>query len=600
MGSGIRNQRARKLASAVFGGGATIVFFYLCLGTALGATFTASLDRDTLTLGESATLSLAFEGGTPQDAPTLGSIPNLQVAYVGPSSRFSVINGQVSSSVTYNFTVIPQKAGDYSLPALTAKVGSETLTSQPLLLKVLSPTAPSAQAIAAGSQPAFLKLVLPKKQVYVGESFTVQVQLYVQNQIQRISQFQFTGFSAEGFNVGKMAEGQHRQTQIGNSVYSVVPVNIVMTAIKAGTMTLGPITANVVMGGRDPFDPFGVFGGRNDPRQASLATEPETIQTLPLPHENMPANFNGAVGVYSMTMTAGPTNVAVGDPITVKIQLSGRGSPDGLNLPEQLSWRDFKTYPPTTKVEITDQLGLQGTKTFEQIVQPENPDLKALPDFSFSFFDPEQKAYRTLTQPAIPLRVRPGGSTPTPTVLAAPSREPQNTPPTPNIVPNKQHLGTVAQIGAPLVERPWFLALQGVPLAAFLGAFVWRRRTENLANNPRLRRRRQVAELVRDGLVELERLAAAKDSDGFFALAFRLVQEQLGERLNVPASAITEAVIEEKLRRRGIEEATLKSLQEFFQMCDLARYAPIKTSQELAALVPKIQDLLSQIKALGL
>ena len=35
------------------------------------------------------------------------------------------------------------------------------------------------------------------------------------------------------------------------------------------------------------------------------------------------------------------------------------------------------------------------------------------------------------------------------------------------------------------------------------------------------------------------------DSDQFFATLSRLLQEQLGERLDLPASAITEAVIEE-------------------------------------------------------
>ena len=53
-----------------------------------------------------------------------------------------------------------------------------------------------------------------------------------------------------------------------------------------------------------------------------------------------------------MTVTAGPTNVAVGDPITVRVQISGHGALDALTLPDQPAWRDFKTYPPTSKVKI--------------------------------------------------------------------------------------------------------------------------------------------------------------------------------------------------------------------------------------------------------
>ncbi|HWV99321.1 MAG TPA: BatD family protein [Candidatus Acidoferrum sp.] len=573
---------------------------FLCPAGLLAATFTASLDRDTLTLGETATLSLAFVGGTPRSVPTPPNIPNLQIAYLGPSSQFSVINGEVSSSVTYNFQVTPQRPGDYTIPAVSAEVGSERFASQPLLLKVLQPTAPSAQAINSGSQLAFLKLLLPKNEFYVGESFTLQVQLYVANQVRRIGGFQLTGFTADGFVLGKSARGQDRQTQVGNTAYTIISFIFPITAIKAGSMTLGPVTANVVLGGRDAFDPFGVFGGGSDQRQLSLATDAEPVRSLPLPRENAPASFNGAVGVYTMTVTAGPTNLTVGDPVTVKVQISGRGSLDGLTLPEQPEWRDFKTYPPTTKVETTDQLGLQGTKTFEQVVQPENADIKALPPMSFSFFDPDQKTYRTLTQPAVQLLVRPGGSTPTPTVLAGARTTQDNTPPTQDIVPNKQRLGTLARIGPPLAQQTWFLALQGVPVLAFLSMVVWRRRTEALANNPRLRRRRQVAQNVRDGLQDLKQAATEKKSDQFFVTVFRLLQEQLGERLDVPASAITEAVIEERLRPRAVAETTLTGLQDLFQMCNLARYAPIKTSQELAAIIPKFEAVLHKLEELEL
>jgi hypothetical protein len=318
---------------------------------------------------------------------------------------------------------------------------------------------------------------------------------------------------------------------------------------------------------------------------------------LPLPKENVPANFNGAVGNFSMTVTAGPTNVAAGDPVTVKVQITGRGTLDSLALPEQSGWQEFKTYPPTTKLDTTDALGLQGTKTFEQVVVPQSADIKALPPVSFSFFDSDQKSYRTLTQPALPLIVRPGGSAPAPTV-AATARMPDNPPPAQDIVHIKPRLGTVAQIGPPLVQQSWFLALQAVPVLAWLSAVLWRRRTELLANNPRLRRQRQVAQIIRHGLLELRQLASDNKSEDFFAALFRLLQEQLGERLDLPASAITEAVIEERLRPRGVPEAMLSSLRELFQTCNLARYAPVKTSQELAAMIPKFEGILRELQGL--
>ena len=240
-------------------------------------------------------------------------------------------------------------------------------------------------------------------------------------------------------------------------------------------------------------------------------------------------------------------------------------------------------------MDTTDPLGLQGAKVFEQIVTPQSTDIHELPPFSFSFFDPDQRAYRTLTQPAVKLVVRPGGTTPAPVIAATKSNAADSPPPTQDIVHIKPRLGTVAQITAPLAQQSWFLALQAVPVLTWVGALAWRKRKDALANNPRLRRQRQVAQIIREGLNDLRRLAAENNSDEFFAMVFRLLQEQLGERLDCPASAITEAVIEERLRPRGVPEAALAALHELFQTCNLARYAPIKTSQELAALIPKLE-----------
>jgi hypothetical protein len=578
-----------------------------------GATFTALLDRNPMTLGESVTLSLTFTGGEPQTVPAPPAIPNLEITYVGPSSEFSVINGQVSSKVTHNFTVTPRQAGDFTIPSLTANVGSEKLHTEPLTLKVLKPGAPPPEAISSGSQLAFVKLVLPKKQLYLGELTTAELQLYLRSEVRSIDHFQVTAFPAEGFNVGKLVQGNRRQTQVGNSLYTVIPLIATLKPVKTGPLNVGPVTVSVVLevasanrrrGGIDPsgdlFSMFPGFGG-TEQKQLSLATDQDALQVIPLPGENVPPGFNGAVGSFTMTASAGPTNLTAGDPITLRVQISGRGALDSLALPNQDTWRDFKTYPPTTKVETTDPLGLQGTKTFEQLVVPQSADIKTLPAIAFSFFDPDQKGYRTLTQPPAPLLVRPGGSAPAPTVVNTTTRVGQdNPPPAQDIVHIKPRLGVMAQIGPPLVQEGWFLALQAVPVLAWLSAVVWRRRADQLANNPRLRRRRQVAQVIRQGLLELRQHADANKSDDFFATLVRLLQEQLGERLDLPASAITEAVIEEHLRPRGVPEPILASLRELFHTCNFARYAPIKTSQELAAIIPKFETVLRELQGLKL
>ena len=583
-------------------GGVLLLLAWVLTQPALGVTFTAALERDSITLGESVGFSLTFDGAQPEGTPNIPAVAGLQITYNGPSSQFSFVNGQVSSKVTHNFTVTPRQVGDYTIPALNVTVGGEKLATQPARLKVLKPGAPPPEAVAAGTQPAFLKLQLPKTNVYFGEVIAGEIQIYLRDGVQGISQFQFTGTPAEGFSVGKMAETQRRRVQIGNAIYTVIPIAAVFTPNKTGPLTIGPITASLVVElpaangrRRDAFmDPFGMFNN-NERKQLSLVADVETVQCLPLPVESKPADFNGAVGNYSMTVSVGPTNVAAGDPITVRVQIAGRGQLDAINWPEQTGWNNFKAYPPTTKVETTDPLGLQGTKTFEQIISPENPEISELPAFSFSFFDADANRYRTLTHPATKLVVRPGAAVVAPTVAATSKTAPETTPPQQDIVPIKQHLGAVTKVASSRILSPTHLVLNLTPVIAFAGLVVWRKRKDALANNPRLSRQLQVEAVIRSGLLRLGELASQNKSDDFFAELMHLLQEKLGERLDLPASAITEAVIGEKLRPRGIPDSTLDDLHELFQATNLARYAPVKSSQELAAIIPKLTNALRKL-----
>jgi hypothetical protein len=577
-----------------------MVLAALCMGNARldAATFTASLDRDTLALGESATLSLTFEGGSPKDVPT-PNVPGLQIVNAGNSQNFSILNGQMSSTVTVTYSITPRRTGEFVIPSLVADVGGQRLSSPPVKLKVLPPNSPPPAAVNSGSELAFMRLALPEKEVYPGEVLAARLDIYLRDDVQNFVNFQFTGTPADGFTVGKMTQSPRQRVQIGNRVYTDVPLEIALTANKSGAISLGPFTASAVIElpssnrGGDPF--IQRFFNTGEQRQVTLATDTLNVESLPLPAEVAPANFNGAVGDYTMAVTAGPTNVAVGDPITVRVQISGRGALDALTLPDQPAWRDFKTYPPTQNIKTTDHLGIEGVKTFEQIVTPQNTEVHELPAFSFSFFDPGAKIYRTLTQPPVQLAVHSGGTTPAPMIAATKSNS-QNPPPPQDILPIKEQFGALAQDGPPLFTRPAFLAAQSLPVLAFLAAFVWRKRTDSLANNPRLRRQRRVAGLIQSGLNDLRRLAAENNSAEFFATLFRLLQEQLGERLDCPASSITEAVIDERLVLLGAPETTLAGLRELFLLCNQARYAPMRTSGELAAVIPQFENAVRELQ----
>lgn len=218
----------------------------LCAVSATAASFTASLDRDTISMGETATLSLAFEGGRADNLPT-PAVPGLRISQSGNSQNVSIINGGMTSTVTVTFSITPQHPGEFTIPALTADVNGQRLSTEPLHLSVQKAMAPSAAAVNSGSEIAFLKLVLPHEKIYSGQTVLGRVELYLRDDVQNFGNFQFSSTPAEGFSVGKMIEGQRTRAQVGNHIYTVIQLLLPLTAVQAGTLTVGPFTASAVV-----------------------------------------------------------------------------------------------------------------------------------------------------------------------------------------------------------------------------------------------------------------------------------------------------------------------------------------------------------------
>jgi hypothetical protein len=535
--------------------------------------------------------------------PNFAVPPGLTLQYGGQSSQISIVNGQYSSTLAHNYVISATTSGEFTIPAIRVQVGGQTLSSTPLKLKVVKGQNPTGQGAEGTMQRAWVKLVVPKNGVYVGEALPVEIWLY----FQQARDLHLPALEAEGFTVNRILQPTQNQTMVGGQPYNLLIFRSSVAAVKAGTLNLGPAQCglSLLIAGaprrRSPFDIFNepLFGGGGwEEHRVTLTSNTQTVQVLPLPTQNVPTNFNGAVGSYALDVRASPTNVAAGDPITLKIKISGRGTLETLTLP-LAEGPNFKVYPSTNYVSSADQLALEGVKSFEFVVTPQSPDVKALPPITFSFFDPAQKSYRTLQGPDIPLVVRPSlVATPMPYLSGVSSTEHSSTPPPQDIVNIKARLGLVESLRPPLIRQPWFLAAQAVPVLIWLTVTVRRHSLERLSRNPRLRRQREVARLIATGLRDLRRRAEANQDEEFFATAFRLLQEQLGERLNLPASAITEAVVEERLPHWGVPLETLGLLHEVFQHCNQARYAPVRTNDNVLTLLPKVEAAIEALRVM--
>ena len=153
--------------------------------------------------------------------------------------------------------------------------------------------------------------------------------------------------------------------------------------------------------GDDPFDPF---FARTRVQRLTAQAQPVNLEVKQLPAADRPRNFSGAVGSFTLSAEGNPQRLKVGDVLTMKLRVSGRGNFDRVNAPEISDETGWKVYPAKGEFKPEDELGMSGVKNFDAAVIPETVKSE-MPRYEFAYFDPEAEKYVTLTAGGAPLQV---------------------------------------------------------------------------------------------------------------------------------------------------------------------------------------------------
>ena len=142
-----------------------------------------------------------------------------------------------------------------------------------------------------------------------------------------------------------------------------------------------------------------------------------------------------------MSSEATPTDCTAGDPIMLRLKVSGSGNFDRVDLAGLPTSSDWKAYKPSARFEPSDSAGYEGTKTFEQAVVPLRSGTGQIPAISFSYFDPNQQEYLTRTTSPIQVKVAASATVPSSSSVGAnASQTPSTTAPAeakPTLAPDK-------------------------------------------------------------------------------------------------------------------------------------------------------------------
>jgi tetratricopeptide (TPR) repeat protein len=572
-----------------------VVAFLVVVAPAARADITVSAQLDTVhtAVGQPVTLSIEVRGAQNVQAPALSGLDDFDAQYLGPSTQVSIVHGQISASIQHRYSLTPRKTGRFVLGPFDVEHGGQSYQTSPLELTVSQGSA-SADPRALGEPSAGgerLRLVVtaPKKEVYLHEILPLEVTLYV-GAVQ-VSDVQYPKLAAEGLSMEPFDRPRQFSQMIDGSRWDVVQFNTTVIPLQTGTRVLGPaiMGLNLVerqrQGGifNDPF--FSAFASRR--RSVELRSDPVEVTVLPLPEEGRPPSFSGAVGQFEMSTAASPTEVTAGDPITLRTVLQGNGNLSDARPPTPIGTAGFKTYDP----QATDTPA-GALRVFEQVLIPDDASATSIPSVSFSYFDPEARAYRTLETAPIAISVKPAEAEETRILTASGERTLDQEKLGRDIVYIKDDLGAVRQRSAPWYGSWLFLLWQPVPLVLLAVAFAYDRHRRRLSGDVRYARFMQAKRNARGGLARAEAALSNPDPATFYDELSRTLQSYLADKLGLPPGATDVSCIEEQ----GVSGESAAQLRELFAICEQVRFSSSSADGDRRNALARAKDLVARLE----
>ncbi len=397
--------------------GKLILLFVLLSQNAFSqTTVSAWVDRKSVPINESFTLTISITGqnitSTNIDFPSLS---DFNVYQSGKSSNISIINGQITTSVEYIYTLVPKRTGRFIIPKIGVFTGREKYFTKEIEVEITAPSissSPSTQPQKTSpkyqrsqspnitrDKLIFAKASVDKKKAYPGQQITLSIKFYTALPIASNPQYfppTYSNLTSE--DLPPIRTG----TEIIDGIkYYYAETKTALFGIMAGKakITSAKIIASVQEEiGFDPFDPNFIqkfFSQAMRTRDLTLETEPIEIEIVDLP--SIPKDFSGAVGNFFITAKVDNNTVHAGDPINIIVEITGKGNVKPITAP-QINNSSIKIYDILSSESISknnDIIG--GTKKFTYIATPLSEGQIIIEPIKFTFFNIDTNKYETIT-----------------------------------------------------------------------------------------------------------------------------------------------------------------------------------------------------------
>lgn len=508
----------------------------------------AKVDSDTATYpGQMFTYSVVVEGGSRPSKIDVSAIAKFNPRRTGDTNMTQMINGQTSIQYAQNYVITAGDAGTMVLPSVTVVVDGQTYTTNPVELTVSKPGTTDRMTLEFSVSPT---------RGYVGQPLVMTVRWVVTAQVQDAG-FIVPAFKTDDFYIEDAPHAPGSQPSQQVAIHDV-PVTVtedrqvikgmqaalisfskVLIPKRPGKIVLDPVSVSVNMAvGRvrtdNPFEPYQLKFER-----VSVKSEPVELNIQAMPDAGKPAEFYGLVGHYTISASATPAKVNVGDPITLTIRIGGSPYLKPVQWPEleKMPGLGDKFKIPSEKASPAIE---NGEKVFTQTVRATRDSVTEIPAIPLAYFDPNTGSYAVARTKPIPLEVAP-----TKMLTNADVQGTAGGPVSRQIEAMKE--GFAANYYGPdaltnqsfsvlsMASSPSFAILWSLPLLAFATSVVYKLSTRTSPESVAAKRRRQACNVA---VRQLKAIASADPKDAH-DLLISAMKGYLGDRFDRTAGSLT-------------------------------------------------------------
>lgn len=516
----------------------------------------------------------------------------------GTSSSVTIINGQrtKSSQTTYTYILMPKTTGKFTLPAATATVKGEKISSGSHSIEVVSDGGSAqqqqsggqsqggsaqqgqsqAQAGTISNDDIFLRLSISKTSAMVGETISATLKLYQRANIVGFEDAKFPTFN--GFwsqEVMAPTNIDFRRENIGDKIYNAAIIrswNLIPQ--QAGDITIDPAELVCLVNIRAPrastgsiFDSF--FQDEYQTVRKRVNTGAIKVHVSGLPG-GAPASFKGGVGTFDMKVSLTKDELKAHDAASLLVTVTGKGNTTLLEAPKVDFPPDFEVYD----VKTTD---VAGGKSFEYPFIPRSHGDFTIDPVEYSYFDINTKKYVTLKSQPLEIKVEKGADSGSESAgqlvqQGVARKDVRNVGSDIRFISTK--LPSLAPVGTFFAGSGafWLIAVLLALLAAaayFSLKGVAARRADVVGS-----KKRSATKMARKRLSTAGEYLSKNLYTAFYEELHKALLGFVSDKLVLDAADMSKENIASRLCEKGVSEGLASEFTGLLDACEYARYAP--------------------------